>query len=124
MNEYWDIFIQNDELLRSSLERVEIKYLICLQVDLGLYSKEYMVEKYNLHSLSILDEWIANLLPYDCSNTYSNGEMSCIDDIGIQKVMEEIKNNNADGIANVMATQVKYTNDRNTLKLLLSTLCR
>ena len=36
--------------------------------------------------------------------------------------MEEIKNNNADGIANVMATQVKYTNDRNTLKLLLNTL--
>lgn len=124
MNEYWDIFLQNDDLLRSSLERVEIKYLICLQVDLGLYSKEYMVEKYNLHSLSILDEWMTNLLPYDCCNTYSNGDMSCIDDIGMQKVMEEIKNNNADGIANVMATQVKYTNDRNTLKMLLNTLHR
>ena len=152
MNEYWDIFIQNDELLRSSLERVEIKYLVCLQVELGIHSREFMVEKYNLPGLATLDEWIANLLPYDCPNTYSNGEMSCIDDIGMQKVMEEIRNNNAaraertdnptaaertdnptdnptaaeraDSLANVMATQVKYTNDRNTLKLLLSTLYR
>ena len=49
-----------------------------------------------------------NLLTYDCCNTYSNGEMSCID----KKSWKRLKNSHADDIANVIATQIKYTNDR------------